>query len=169
MGTLTVQRIAESFGWSTLAKARPLCKNGSVLDWGFDISRLKLLGKVRESDRQKPYQVEVHLHRSEDTGELSLTGHCTCSLKRDCAHSAAVALSAAEDLEKNGGTDFEALNEGDEAPVVPSKYEGKFSRYMANWLQSLESSFTDTSGRQLAHDCVLYILGAHQQFNKQNL
>ncbi len=155
---LTPQYISESFGWNVLSNARKLCREGLVLDCGFDISGTKIVGRVLDQHRQAPYRVEVSLQR-EGLGKKHLSGVCTCPVKVNCVHAAAVALMIAEDSSE--GSTIQLLSDEDEPDVIPQDGSG----LVGAWLSSL----MQLSNHSDCHERIIYILNLDTKFANAKL
>lgn len=166
---LNNQLVSNSFGWTTLSKARLLCAASGVLDWGFDISGTKIVGRVQDG-KKSPYRVEVVFSQPDETGKSWLIGKCSCSSARDCVHAAAIALRAAQE-NGAGHSDFNPTNFGSaigEAQSIDEKHF-LYPSYAAFWLKRLDAlispggSSSDTA--RSSGDTVIYCLSLNERLN----
>jgi hypothetical protein len=166
--SLTSQLISNSFGWAIMSKARTLCQKQAILDWGFDISGTKILGRVQESGRSNPYKVEVLFAPEDESGNVWLTGRCSCPLVRDCVHAAAVALMAAGDSE-HGGSDFTAALAPQQANTDHESEGSIYPQFAAFWLNRLDASLAGTDAKGESEENVIYMLGFDPRSNENDL
>ncbi|MDP3507718.1 MAG: DEAD/DEAH box helicase [Candidatus Melainabacteria bacterium] len=137
------QLVSSSFGWTNLTKARLLCETSAVLDWGFDISGTKLVGRVQDG-KKSPYKVEVVFSAPDETGKSWLTAKCSCSSARDCVHAAAVALRAAQENCADDGA-FTSPQIDSEGLRLLDKNREKYPKYAAFWLNRLDAALLDAA------------------------
>jgi hypothetical protein len=154
---LTYDYISQNFGWSTVAKARHLCKENAVLEWGFDIYGTKVLAHVRESSRGNPCRVELNLFEQEGNGEACIKAQCSCSAERGCAHPAAVALTILQDTDHEVMPLDEDLAEHDNDSKITSAAHAHPS-VTATWLTSLESTFRNISTADGEQESIIYLI-----------
>ncbi len=159
--TLTAQLVSASFGWDTVSRARILCKQGAVLNWGFDIARTKILGAIQQENRQNSYRVEVYLSDRTDPGDTYLFGQCTCPAERDCVHAAAVALMAVEDLQ-GSGDDLQLVLTPPVESDEPSRKDAQLSSFTSAWLQRLTVSLPGTRHDE-PEERIIYVLNADRR------
>jgi len=136
--SLTPQLISNSFGWAILSKARSLCQQQAVLEWGFDISGSKIIGRVQEKGRPQPYRVEVVFAPQDQAGNSWLKGQCTCSVGRDCVHAAAIALMAAGGLEDEGAEFAPPADAGGQGDASAGQ-DVVYPSFASFWLKRLDN------------------------------
>ena len=89
------------------------------------------------------------------TGQVLLTGTCSCPIERDCLHAVALALAAVEDL--GALDDRERVERGKTADREPERFETEWSSAVASWLRALTKTVA-VEAQSTRDECVVYVL-----------
>ncbi len=108
VATISDTDLERRFGASTLARGQDYADDGRVS--GIRTAGDLIMGKVTGTE-QAPYQCSVVA----TAGPASLVATCTCPVRRDCKHAAALLLTA----RRNAGRRGPALWQQALAPLVP--------------------------------------------------
>lgn len=161
---LTSQHISDSFGWKTVSKARILCRQNLVLDWGFDILGTRIIGRVQDDNRSRLFKCEISFSQDPKSGNFWLSSQCTCPDVRDCVHAAAVAILASEE-EELVGDDFQvpSPDDGDSQSSEADSQTAAYPAYAAFWLKRLGKLLDGSATGGKSNEAIIYIFSIDQR------
>ena len=147
-----------------MQRAKVLVAQAAVLNWGYDLGHTKITGHVHEEGRRSPYTVVVTWDEQTEPGNPAyLIGACTCPVKRNCLHAAAVAIMALDDQAEQA-----ALLKGEENPFQPPS-QSNFQQpqqseidhipaFAAGWVKQLTAASDEEKQKHDLSEAILYIL-----------
>lgn len=112
---LTADGLAGIFGRTTLNRGANVWKRGLVSDIAASADGQRITGRVRGS-AQRPYDQTVSIIPGRGGEAIRIVGYCTCPMRRNCKHVAALVLKHLANLEEKEAIDAN----GADAPAAAS-------------------------------------------------
>jgi len=129
--TLTETDLERRFGAATLGRGRDYADEGRVRE--IRTAGELIMAKVTGTD-QLPYQCSVVAK----AGPVSLVATCTCPVRRDCKHAAALLLTARRNAGRRGPSPWQLAL----APLVPRPSPGRGTVPLALQLNRSRTEYT---------------------------
>ncbi|MCP1439485.1 SNF2 family DNA or RNA helicase [Erwinia persicina] len=117
--TYNEKQVSRWLGARTVARAKELVDKAQHLQWQNNLLTGEVPGRKIE-----PFQVMVHFSRPQ--GKLHASGECTCPVKNNCRHAAAVMLAWLQRQPVNKAASAPALVTAEPQPMLRLESRAKF-------------------------------------------